>query len=453
MKLLAILKDSFREATDTRVFAVLLAFTAGLVLTFASLGFTPRPARDLLLGTSLANLEDSLARAGSGAGDSPPIFRLRAVEPVAGAPDRPGSPLRFLVLAQFVAPADAERTRRDPAPIEAFLGQRFGRFGGVPAFEVTAARVVPAGDPTLPAPPNNHQVYFEVTTRPTAGTLRVWPHDSSLLFGALPLSGGWQFLLRRGGPPAPGPSTPDEEEAPPLGVQVLTFEELLVSGLGSWGTVLVSICVTSFFVPSMLHKGTLDLLLVKPLWRWRLLVYKYLGGLVFIAVNAALAVGGVWLVLGLRSGVWCHALLLLVPLLTFSFAVLYAVSVLVSVLTHSPVVSILITCLVWVLLWGVGWAHLHVYGGGPGRPEDPVVDVAPPVATAVDALHCVLPRTGDINLLTSQLLSDDLTPETAGVPLAPANLAPRWGETVGVSCLFIAVVLGLACVRFSTRDY
>ena len=57
---------------------------------------------------------------------------------------------------------------------------------------------------------------------------------------------------------------------------------------------LYGVIITGFFIPNMLRKGTLDLLLVKPISRWTLLLYKYVGGLSFIFLNAAVAVIGIW---------------------------------------------------------------------------------------------------------------------------------------------------------------
>ena len=55
-----------------------------------------------------------------------------------------------------------------------------------------------------------------------------------------------------------------------------------------------------------------------------------------------LFIRGVWLVLALRSGVWDFSFLIVIPVLTFTFAILYAVSTLAAVLTRSPIVSILL---------------------------------------------------------------------------------------------------------------
>ena len=67
----------------------------------------------------------------------------------------------------------------------------------------------------------------------------------------------------------------------------------------------------------MLMKGTVDMLLVKPIHRWVLLTYKYVGGLTFVFLNTAYAIVGIWLVVGLKSGVWPTGSLLLILTLTF----------------------------------------------------------------------------------------------------------------------------------------
>ena len=121
----------------------------------------------------------------------------------------------------------------------------------------------------------------------------------------------------------------------PLGCSAVFFIETLIVGfIGSaWIGILVSIVITAFFIPNMLRKGTVDLLLVKPIHRTTLLLYKYVGGLTFIFLNTAVAVLGIWLALGLRSGVWATPFSLSIFVLTFFFAILYSASTLFAVLT------------------------------------------------------------------------------------------------------------------------
>jgi hypothetical protein len=87
--------------------------------------------------------------------------------------------------------------------------------------------------------------------------------------------------------------------------------------------------------------------------------------------------------------------------------------------------------------------------------------------SGVTALHKGLPRTGELYALLTRRLSHDLAFGTfsprppdkpppqlpGGIPLPLVVTTPPLGEVLGVSCAFIALMLGLACWRFSARDY
>jgi ABC-type transport system involved in multi-copper enzyme maturation permease subunit len=299
-------------------------------------------------------------------------------------------------------------------------------------FKIAAVKLAPSEGEVPP-----RQVTFLVETEPTWATLRVWKHEPSLFFGAMPLnfgSTGW-----------------------PLGMQLLVIQELLVNTLGATITLLVSIIITAFFIPNMLRKGTLDLLLVKPVWRGTLLLYKYLGGLFFILLNTALAIGGVWLAIGLRSGVWCNSFLLTIPVLTFAFAILYAVSTLSAVLTRSAIVSILAASLMWGLLYALGLTQqvleqFRIMEQLNKAPAEERISESW-AANAVLTVQRVLPRYRDLVVLTTRLTQYDLVPETQVLEREFDVKPVDWQESLAVSGGFIAVVLGLACLRFATKDY
>ena len=75
-----------------------------------------------------------------------------------------------------------------------------------------------------------------------------------------------------------------------------------------------------------------------------------------IALTAMIVVG-LWLVFGVRSGIWTNGFLWNIPLLTYQFALFYAVATLFGVLTRSAVLSILMACLAWLLLWLAGLGY------------------------------------------------------------------------------------------------
>ena len=125
-----------------------------------------------------------------------------------------------------------------------------------------------------------------------------------------------------------------------LGFVLWLIEDQLINGLGSGVALLISMIITAFFIPNMLRKGSIDLLVSKPIGRSQLLIYKYIGGLTFIFLLSCVSIGGVWLVLAVRSGYWDPSFLVVIPVLTFTFAILYAVSTLVAVFTRSAIAAL-----------------------------------------------------------------------------------------------------------------
>ncbi len=135
---------------------------------------------------------------------------------------------------------------------------------------------------------------------------------------------------------------------------VFIIEKWIVNKVGGWVLLFVGVIITAGFIPNMLAKGSLDLLISKPIGRSRLLVYKYIGGLTFVFLLTTITVVGLWVIVGLRSGIWTGNFLATIPMLTFYFAILYAVSTMTAMLTRNALVAILMTGFAWGLLWGVG---------------------------------------------------------------------------------------------------
>jgi ABC-type transport system involved in multi-copper enzyme maturation permease subunit len=423
MKYLAILHDSFREALDSKVLYVLLALSGLLTLLVASVSFRPLSLEEDATGFT-RELDFLFRFVFQVSGYTSEILDVQQ-EGDTTEPWR--SNYRFTLRLAFPNDKDARK-------VPTFLVRQMlqDRFAFLSNLEVRPGQ---SSDPK--------ELRYTVASQATpASTYRNWPHEPSLLFGAVPLP-----FLR---------ST--------LGYRVYWIEDKLVNGLGAWAAILVGVVITAFFIPNMLRKGSVDLLLVKPIHRSTLLLVKYVGGLTFLFVNAAVAVLGIWLALGLRSGIWAPGFLLTIFVLTFFFAILYAVSTLVGVLTRSPVVAILVTCVVWFLLWAAGLGYSLLYSlrdvetTRPPIPseEDFRLPIRLPewVYPVADAVHLVLPRTKDLDLLTTRLLSRDLLTEGEIRALKLDQATPlSWGESLTVSGVFIGLMLGLACWRFATKDY
>ena len=118
--------------------------------------------------------------------------------------------------------------------------------------------------------------------------------------------------------------------------------------------VFVAILVTAPVIPQMFESGSLHLLLSKPISRWLVFLAKYFGGWSFILIGAVYLIGGLWLILGVRFGVWDPRMLASIPIYLFMFAIYYAVSALAGVIWRSATVSIAISILFWLICFCVG---------------------------------------------------------------------------------------------------
>jgi ABC-type transport system involved in multi-copper enzyme maturation permease subunit len=125
--------------------------------------------------------------------------------------------------------------------------------------------------------------------------------------------------------------------------------------LGVMG-VFVAILVTASIMPQTFAPGAIDLLLSKPVSRSLVYLTKYLGGCMFTLINGAYMIAGIWLIIGLRLGVWSEKLLLCIPVFMFLFAIYYAVSALAGAVWKNAIVSVVITILFWGACFIVGTA-------------------------------------------------------------------------------------------------
>jgi len=121
--------------------------------------------------------------------------------------------------------------------------------------------------------------------------------------------------------------------------------------------VFVAVLVTASMIPQAFEAGSVDLLLSKPISRSLLFLSKFVGGCTFIAINAAYLIGGLWLVLGVRFGLWNARLLWAIPLYLFLFAIYYGVSSLAGVIWRNAIVSVVLAIVFWFLCWSLGTAN------------------------------------------------------------------------------------------------
>ena len=132
-----------------------------------------------------------------------------------------------------------------------------------------------------------------------------------------------------------------------------TFYKIIFQNLGinvwlTWLAAILALISTASIVPELLASGSIDMMLSKPISRTRLFLTRWVTGLFFAAIQAAVFVIASFLVIGIRGGAWEPELFVAVPAVVVFFSYLYCFCALVGVLTRSTVASLLLTLVFWL---------------------------------------------------------------------------------------------------------
>lgn len=481
---LAILKDSFREAVDGFVIYAMLGMSLLVILIVGSMSYTPAQPQDAF-GKIVSSREFTRIYQDRGRSRS---FNMIAFNSALAASDvqasGSGYKLRVTVTAQPLAGTitDSKGTRSDLSKGDSFRqtvalwakqpgqtikaadvmsrqkdgGGKSGNGGNqaVPDIEISLDREATVeqqkavtdadmeaflrnqfqlmagmdASPTRVKTGVEEPNYaFDVTT--TGGSaVRGWPHTTKIFFGAVTVT--------------------DDSS---LGQVLYIIEDQIINGLGGAIALLIGLIITSFFIPNMLRKGSVDLFISKPIGRSQLLIYKYIGGLTFVFLVTTFTVGGIWLVIALRSGFWDPSFLAVIPILTFTFAIVYAMSTVVAVFTRSAIAAMVLSIGFMLMLYIVGQVKTIFDAIRAAGRTERMPDWA---FTLVDTLNNCLPRYKDLDKLTSKLIAEGtLTEGELRAQQLGLIQMPSWTGTFGVSLIFIVLLLAISCWRFNRRDY
>ena len=131
------------------------------------------------------------------------------------------------------------------------------------------------------------------------------------------------------------------------------FTSLIVPLWFTWGAIILALVSTADIFPDFLAKGSIDLVVSKPVSRITIFITKYVGALLFVFAQIAIFTTGVFLVLGLRIDEWRWPVFAAIPIVLAVFSYLYAIMVLLNLLTRSALASMLITFIVWLGLFSL----------------------------------------------------------------------------------------------------
>lgn len=290
--------------------------------------------------------------------------------------------------------------------------------------------------------------------------------------------GGKEFenpLLRQGQPEA-------------AAFYVLLFTDVILKFWLAWIAVALALLSTASIFPDFIAEGSIGISLSKPVGRLRLFLLKYLGGLLFVALQVAVFTVIVFLALGWRTGEWNLTVFWAVPVVTFVFSLLYAVAVWIGVWTRSTLFALLGAFLMWGISLLGQWTEGFLYQAAHLVPESGIEfdyrtgeqvekDRVEKNATAVSlhakakAVVTPLPKTRDCTIYLKRLIKmkerDSMLAGmsldmlfSGSLPDPKMTAAMKRNDerhsawyVFGTSAIFEAVVLALAAWMFCRRDY
>jgi ABC-type transport system involved in multi-copper enzyme maturation permease subunit len=218
-----------------------------------------------------------------------------------------------------------------------------------------------------------------------------------------------------------------------LGGQTIAIDQLVtgiqatLAGLLFGVGLFLSIFATANLVPVMLEKGYVDLLLSKPLSRPALFLGRYLGALSVVGINLFYLVVGVWLVLGLKTGVWKSGVLMAGLIILLTYGVLLGFMMMVGVVTRSSSITIMLSYFLFPVTFLLAF-----------RSNLTVMLTSRALIYTLDGLYWMLPKISEVATIMGLI--------AAGKPAG--SLAPLL-----TSALFGAGCLALGTLYFTRKDY
>jgi ABC-type transport system involved in multi-copper enzyme maturation permease subunit len=194
----------------------------------------------------------------------------------------------------------------------------------------------------------------------------------------------------------------------------------------------------------MLEKGTIDLLISKPISRPMILLSKFLGAVLFVFLSMVFLLGSIWLILSLKSGYWDFTFLLSILWITFAFTVMYSIVVVVGLTTQSTVISILVNFfLIFVLCPILSIREAVVFS----------LVTNETVKFVFDFLYYILPKPGEIrDINEAMIVNGPINVWKSSLNTETQTFTVSWMSAIS-SFIFCAAMMAYSIYYFSKKDY
>jgi len=200
-----------------------------------------------------------------------------------------------------------------------------------------------------------------------------------------------------------------------------------LTGFITFVALVLAVFATAGILPRAMEKGSIDLLLSKPVSRGSILLGTTIGAVLIVAANVGYFVIGMWIISGLRSGYWNWGFLAVVLPISWTFLVLYTPMMTLSILSRGSALSITLV-------------YVFVFLISPILESRAIIAEAfsnSTVKTALDVLYYPLPKPDAMSSISKALVQHQ-----------HFSWVPVWTDA-----LFAVAMASLALWLFKRKDF
>src|SRR5438874_8007193 len=187
----------------------------------------------------------------------------------------------------------------------------------------------------------------------------------------------------------------------------------------------LAIFATAHLVPRMQEKGTIDLYLSRPVARVKLLLSRYVAGLLLAGANIFYLIFSMWLIVVWKTHIFHPRFLIAGAIILFMVATLLAFAFLVGVVTSSTAVSIMTTYAIF--FFGLMLAGHNRFAAVVSKQWQ---------AWLINGLYWIIPKSSALFVSVISFVSDKALPSQFAGAMAPSIFLSTAAFAVG--CLVLA---------------
>jgi len=215
------------------------------------------------------------------------------------------------------------------------------------------------------------------------------------------------------------------------GSDAISIEKLVLGFESGFSGFLYFLCTflaifaTAHLVPRMQEKGTIDLYLSRPVARVKLLLSRYVAGLLLAGANIFYLIISMWLIVVYKTHVVHPRFLIAGVIILFMVATLLAFAFLVGVVTSSTAVSIMTTYAVFFFgLMLAGHKHFAAVVSKQWQ------------ADLINGLYWVIPKSAELFAAVITFVSDKALPRQLSEAMTPPPFLST--AAFAIACLALA---------------